>query len=109
MATLRTDSRDIAPKVKPPMPVKIGAPPPGKLGIYTHDNKRIGHIGPLAGPGAVSRFTGHTNVALTEVDGRKAWKEIGPTSARGAADPRAAVNAKLEKSLRADRGSVRKS
>lgn len=108
MNKYRTTGHDIAAPTKPPLPVKIGEPPPGKLGIYKADGSRVGHIGPKAGAGAVSRFIGHTNVAVTQVNGRPAWKEIGPTSGNGAAKAAAAANAKVEKSLRTARGSIRK-
>ncbi len=55
---------------------KISTPPPGRLGVYTHDLVYLAHVGPSATEATASRFLKRRGATLQTVAGRKAW--VGP-------------------------------
>jgi hypothetical protein len=92
-------SRDWSPRQKR---VKPGAVPEGRIGIYTHDLNRRGHMGMTASAVTAARF-GVQNATLQRVRGAPAWVGASPkarTAPRVSAVP-------LAKSLRAAKGSNR--
>lgn len=99
MAKYRTDGRDVAPKIKKPEDTKPGELPPSRIPIYDAKGRRRGHVGRKASEATVARF-GVSDAKLGKKDGRDAWLGSNVIGGYGSAQ-----NAKLEKSLRAAKGS----
>jgi hypothetical protein len=101
VSKFRTTGHDIAPKVRKITDTKPGALPESRIPIYDNKGRRRGHVGRLASEATVSGRFGVVNPKLVKKNGRDAWVGSNVTGAFGSAQ-----NARLEKSLRAARGSV---
>lgn len=99
MNKFRTDTRDIAPKVKTKPDTKPGSVPDNRIPIYDHKGRRRGHVGYRASAATVARFTGQHGSKLGKVDGRDAWISPPPKGPKK-------QDAKLAASLKAAKGSV---
>ena len=91
---------DMATKVIKP----INAAPPNRIGVFNSKGQRVGHVGPSAGVGVVSRLLGGAPAETTKIKGKHAWQSTGsshPSSAQKSMQ-------KLRSQLRTDRGSAKK-
>ena len=97
----RTDGRDSykAPPEKPQE--KPGALPASRIPIYDGQGRRRGHVGYKASEATVTGLFGVADPKLVKRDGRDAWVGSNVIGGFGSAQ-----NAKVEKSLKAARGSV---
>jgi hypothetical protein len=84
---------------------KPGIVPDNRIPIFDHKGRQRGSVGKLATSVTVSRFTGTHDNRLGTKDGRAAWLGAAPKGPNKAAK---AQTAKLQASLRADKGSVSK-
>jgi len=102
------------PQAKP----EPGVIPEHRVPIYDHKGRYRGHVGPNGTPATVARFTGQHGAKLGVKDGRKAWLSPPPPPpkkpekpaqpAQPAGGAAKAQAAKLEISLKTDKGSVTK-
>ena len=91
---------DMATKVIKP----INAAPANRIGVFNSKGQRVGHVGPHAGVGVVSRLLGGAPAETTKIKGKHAWQSTGsshPSSAQKSMQ-------KLRSQLRMDRGSAKK-
>lgn len=96
---------------------KPGTIPPHHIPIYDHNGHMRGRVGPKATSVTVARFLNRHGAKLGTKDGRPAWigqeppkppKPIKPVAPKPTQSPAQAQNAKLEISLKTDKGSVTK-
>lgn len=95
----RATGHDITPLPPKKPEAKPGTLPENRIAVYDSQGRRRGHVGKLAGPETVARFTGQHGAKLGKIDGRDAWISP-PPKGPSHADARHAQN------IRQAKGSV---
>lgn len=104
MALYRTHTADAPEPIKTKPDTPPGIVPDHRIPILDHKGRMRGHVGHKATSVTVSRFTGTLDNKLAEIGGRTVWIGAPPSGPNRTAR---AQNAKLAKSLNADKGSVK--